>query len=276
MPPRAATELPKGMYARNGPPIGLPATPKAMRLIMESVNSGRAGRDAAKLPPVPVTFAQRHSPNTSPDKERGTEPLTLLPSTVYQPPASQPVIHRRMSAPIPHEPGPARYARKASTGEIRSIDEIVGGERRHSHEEQVPPPPLPHARLSQNQDAVGSGMIEIILDDDNNAPIAAAPNDGNVPVIATPATPPRGHNRGRSSGDNSFSGRLSKATEHLRSASRGRKDAGRSVKSSSMEGPRTSNHQLRSPVEHDADVARPGVDAKGSRVPTRLHHSEMI
>ncbi|PHH90425.1 hypothetical protein CDD83_3662 [Cordyceps sp. RAO-2017] len=107
MPPRCATEPPKSTYVRNGPPIGLPATPKAMRLLMESESSGRAGREVEAVPPIPLTFAQRHSPNTSPDKERSSEPLTLLPSTVYQPPP-RPAIPRSMSAPIPDESRPPR------------------------------------------------------------------------------------------------------------------------------------------------------------------------
>lgn len=312
MPPRCATEPPKSMYARSGPHIGLPATPKAMRMIMEAENNSRAGKDKPEVPPVPVTFSQRHSPNTSPDNEKGPEPLTLLPSTVYQPP-QRPAIPRSMSAPIPDEPGPARYGRKASVGEIRGIDEVVGGERRRSHEEPAPPPPpppppappmlkelqhlaippppppapLPHARRSHNQGAVSSGMIEIVMDEDDNAPVAA-PNDGMVPLLPPPAPPSRGHTRGRSSGDGSISGRFSKATERFRSASRGHKDAGRSIRVPSMDVPLENNPmpvgQLRSPVAaampppvmYDTDVIRSPLDLKGKHMSTGLHRSEMI
>lgn len=177
LPPRCATEPPKSMYARNGPVIGLPATPKAMRLILEGDPSHRADHERPAVPPVPTTFAQRHSPKSSPEaspEKEKAEPLTLLPSTVYgqgaaptlpstvygqasgpsnllpstvyQPP-SRPVIPRSMSAPIPDEPSP-RHGRHGSRTEMRGIDEVVSSERRRSHEEQIPiPPPPPTAPL---------------------------------------------------------------------------------------------------------------------------------
>ncbi|PNY26410.1 Uncharacterized protein TCAP_03658 [Tolypocladium capitatum] len=311
VPLRCATEPPRSTYSRSGPHIGLPATPKAMRLIMEAENNGRAGKDRPDVPQFPATFAQRHSPNTSPNKEKGAEPLTLLPSTVYQPPQRL-AIPRSMSAPVPDEPGPARYGRKASVGDIRGMHEAVGGERRRSHEEPGPPPPpppppappmlkelqhlavppppppapLPHARRSHNQGAAGSGLIEIVMDDDDNTPMAA-PNDGMVPVIPPPAPPSRGHNRGRSIGDGSVSGRFYKATERFRSTSRGRKDAGRSIRSPSVDIPLENNAmpmgQLRSPaagmpppVMYDTDLMRVPTDLKGKRMSTGLHRSEMI
>ncbi|EQK97383.1 hypothetical protein OCS_06904 [Ophiocordyceps sinensis CO18] len=131
-------------------------------------------------------------------------------------------------------------------------------------------------------------MIEIVMDDDDNAPVVAAPNDGMVPVIAPPAPPSRGHRRGRSSGDASLSGRLSKATERLGSASRGRKESGRSViRSPPIE---TCHHskpksavQLRFPIDEmpppvrfDADLMRSPIEPKGKHISTGLHRSEMI
>lgn len=307
--PRSATEPPKTTFARSGPPIGLPATPKAMRLIMESESMGRTGREAAEVTPIPLTFAQRHSPNTSPDKERGVGLLTLLPSTVYQPPG-RPAIPRSMSAPIPDETHHTRRARKVGSGESWTVDEVVDGQRRRSQEEPAPPPqppppvlkelqhlavppppppaPLPHTQHQHGQGAVGSGMIEIVMDDEESAPVAAAPNDGMVPVIAAPAPPSRGHRRGRSSGDGSLSRRLSKATERLRSASRGGKDSGRSViRSPPIETGRgntpKSAVQLRFPItgislpaSQEADMMRSPLEAKGKAVPTGLHHGEMF
>lgn len=308
VPPRSATEPPRMMHVRSGPPIGLPATPKAMRLMMQSDHSGRASRDAAEVPPLPLTFAQRHSPNTSPDKEKDAGLLALLPSTVYQPPG-RPAIPRSMSAPIPDESHHPRGARKASCGDARGIDEVVNGQRRRSHEEPTPPPPppppsppvlkelqhlavppppppapLPHAQRQRNQGAVGAGMIEIVMDDEDNVPIAAAPNDGMVPVIALPAPPSKGHRRGRSSGDGSLSGRLSKATERLRSASRGRKDSGRSAAKSpfidNSPMPAAQTHYLVSgmlqPVNYGTDLVRSPIESKGKHIATGLHHSEMI
>lgn len=271
VPPRCATEPPRSMYAsRNGPQIGLPATPKAMRLRMESDSGSGNDRSSQshhghqpEVPPIPASFAHRQSPKASPgpspkkvEKEqkepKGEESLlTLLPSTVYQPPV-RPMIPRSMSAPIPDEPGPR--VRKGSAGGLRGIDEIVTP-RRRSQEEPLPPPPppppapallkelqhlakppppppapLPHAHRPQQVNALSSGMIEIVMDEDEeesgNEPPAAAPMDGVVPVIAPPAPPSKGHSRGRSFGGDSgsISGRISKATERLRSASRGRKD----------------------------------------------------
>ncbi|KAH7320210.1 hypothetical protein B0I35DRAFT_478476 [Stachybotrys elegans] len=344
--PRSATEPPRSMYARNGPTIGLPATPKAMRLIRDAERSkpGReADREAPEVPLIPRTFAERHSAENSPAKEQPREYsqpepepqqqqhhhqqpqlqqpdaglLTLLPSTVYQPP-TRPAIPRSMSAPIPDEPSPTKYyGRKGSTSEIRGIDEVLGGERRRSHEEKLPPPPppppappvlkelqhlaippppppapLPHTRPSNGSGAIGSGMIEIVMDDDEPAPVVAvaAPNDGMVPVIAPPVPSQRGHARGRSIGsEGGFAGRISKATERLRSASRGRKDGQRTVWSPPAEAPYESiptpqAYQLKSPansvpppVMYDRDVVRSPIDSKGSKhMSTGLHRSEMI
>jgi hypothetical protein len=74
-----------------------------------------------------------------------------------------------------------------------------------------------------------SGTIEIVMDDDASSaappvPVAAPVSDANVPIIAAPAPPSsrNGHRRGRSSVDNSIAGRISRATERMRSASRSR------------------------------------------------------
>ncbi|ROT43517.1 hypothetical protein SODALDRAFT_41197 [Sodiomyces alkalinus F11] len=291
-PLRSRDEQPRSMYARSGNAsgvyIGLPATPKAMRLILESDNNGYGNAD---VPPIPTTFAQRHSPATSPqqspEKEKEAVPLTLLPSTVYQPPA-RPQIPRSMSAPIPEDPPHMRrYAdkphirthsranstMKGALGEMRGIDETLGSNegpaRRASHDDHMPPPPppppppflkelqhlatppppppapLPHM-ASAGAGALVNGMIEIVVDDDEPPATVAAPMDMTVPVLAPPAPrSSKGHSRGRSftdrDRDHGFASRLSKATERLRSASRGRKEAGAS--------------RMRSPVDGAAQVA---------------------
>ncbi|KAI9158638.1 hypothetical protein HJFPF1_06636 [Paramyrothecium foliicola] len=317
--PRSATEPPKGMYARTGPPIGLPATPKAMRLLLEAdrQNNNKSHDEVPEIPVIPTTFAQRVTPRVSPEhspdkpKDKGPDLLTLLPSTVYQPP-TRPMIPRSMSAPIPDEPSPVRFDRKGSVGDVnvRGIDEILGGERRRSHEEPPPPPPpmlkelqhlamppppppapLPHARRANENGALGSGMIEIVMDEDDSAPVvvAAAPNDGMVPVISVPAPPSlKGHSRGRSNGENSISSRFSKATERLRSASRGRKESGRGVRSPPIEAPYESvptpqHHTIRSPVVgapppmmYDREAIRSPIEASNKHMSTGLHRSEMI
>jgi hypothetical protein len=92
-----------------------------------------------------------------------------------------------------------------------------------------PPPPAPLYRPGNpNTNSIvsgvsqGSGVIEIVMDDDEDKP--------NVSTIEVPAqsqlqpvrTSSISHNRGRSENDSSLSGRFSRAAERLRSASRGR------------------------------------------------------
>jgi hypothetical protein len=350
--PRSATEPPRSMFARNGgPPIGLPATPKAMRLIQDADRSKHGveqPHDLPDIPRIPATFAESYSAENSPAKEHPPPPppppppsapvdlLTLLPSTVYSPPV-RPNIPRSMSAPIPDEPSPTQYyGRKGSTGgELRGIDEILGGERRRSDEMIPPPPPpppappvlrelqhlatppppppapLPYVRSASVSGAIGSGMIEIVMDDDDSAAVVAvaAPNDGMVPVLPPPVPAPKGHSRGRSNGgEGGIANRISKATERLRSASRSRKESSR-VKSPQMEAPYESvptvqptryiksppleipqdtiltpqAYQLKSPggsmpppIMYDRDVVRSPIEPKGKHLSTGLHQSEMF
>ncbi|CAI6097049.1 unnamed protein product [Clonostachys chloroleuca] len=264
--PRCATApLPKGGFtsARHTPVIGLPATPKAMRIAYDA----ESAQELPKIPSIPPSFVAEKTEEPSYEQPpsnqqpQQADPFTLLPSTVYQPP-TRPFIPRSMSAPIPDDPTPRR--RKGSSAELRGIDEVVNGNRRRRSQEEplMPPPPppppappllrelqhlakppppppapLPNMRRPQGG-ALGSGMIEIVMDDDDegDAPVAA-PNDGMVPVIPPPAPPAsKSHSRGRSTGDTSISGRISKATERLRSASRGPKE-GRAVRSPHVEAP---------------------------------------
>ncbi|KAK4162219.1 IDC1 protein [Cladorrhinum sp. PSN259] len=120
----------RSMYANRGPHIGLPATPRAMRLVLESDSSKSSNK--TPVPPIPETFSQaspalksaasyqsnsgRGSPGTGRLSPKKVEPIaeerkeesdslaTLLPSTVYSPPsmansrlAAQ--MGRSMSAP---------------------------------------------------------------------------------------------------------------------------------------------------------------------------------
>lgn len=291
LPPRCATEPPKSMYARNGSHIGLPATPKAMRLILEAENSTKLRKEEApEVPRNPSSHRQTEPLDPARPVEQSTETLTLLPSTVYQPPQRL-AIPRSMSAPILDEPGQARYARKASTGEVRGIAEVMSGPRRRSQDEPLPPPPppapaappmlkelahlavppppppapLPHAQRSHSGGALSSGMIEIVMDEDDDAPMTAAPYDGMVPVLAPPAPPSRGH---------------------MRSASRSRKDSRASIKSPPLEMLSDAAYRqstLRSPVAvvpppmlYDPDVIRSPMEPSRKHMSTGLHHSEMI
>ncbi|KAI0856544.1 hypothetical protein F4860DRAFT_518729 [Xylaria cubensis] len=302
LPPRSqtadhTTQRGSNMRSPNRQMIGLPATPKAMRLQFQN------DKNKPAVPPIPGTY--RTSPsssghpspdkpgNNSPTKIPEDAPLTLLPSTVYSPPV-RPNIQRCMSAPIPEEPagpptfsahpafpqgiqaaGPARRGstRKMSvdaTAGMRGIDEIIQGGRhsRKSSRDDIPPPPPPPPILKELQHLAmppppppaplpglrptvygsppGTGSIEIVMDEEDQGPTipAAAPmNESIVPIIAPPAPPSsrNGHNRGRSATDNSIAGRFNRATERMRSASRGR--------SNSILGSRTKSPEQTSPYE---------------------------
>lgn len=271
----------------NGHVLGLPATPKAMRLQFQNDI-----RNKPTVPPIPTTYktSPPSSAQPSPNKPGNNSPtkipedgpsLTLLPSTVYSPP-TRPNIQRCMSAPIPEEPaGPpvtgypafhhgmqtatqpprrgsasARKMSVDSTSGMRGIDEIIGGGRhsRKSSRDDVPPPPPPPPILKELQHLAmppppppapvplpglrptvygsppATGSIEIVMDEEEQGPIipAAAPmHESTVPIIAPPAPPSsrNGHHRGRSVNDNSIAGRLSRATDRMRSASRGRSNS---------------------------------------------------
>ncbi|KAI0536048.1 hypothetical protein GGR58DRAFT_416159 [Xylaria digitata] len=304
VPPRSqtadyATRKGSGMRSPNGHMIGLPATPKAMRLQFQSDMRNKPG-----VPPIPTNYktsppsSAQPSPerlsNNSPTKIPEDAPLTLLPSTVYSPPV-RPTIPRCMSAPIPEEPAgppvagmpvhltfqhgmnqPTRRgssARKMSadaTAGMRGIDEIIGGGRhsRKSSRDDIPPPPPPPPILKELQHLAtppppppaplpglrptvygsppGTGSIEIVMDEEEQGPTvpAATPmQESVVPIIAPPAPPSsrNGHNRGRSNTDNSIAGRFNRATERMRSASRGR--------SNSILGARTKSPDQTSPYE---------------------------
>lgn len=300
LPSRSASADPnagRSMYAnRNGPPIGLPATPRAMRLVMDSETSRRNN----PIPPIPATFAQaspalttqtqRRSPTRQEEKEVEDEKLNdvpmLLPSTVYTPPppansriAAQ--IGRSMSAPPVDMVQPEGFSRGPSAmgmqGRRPSHDTNAFPVRRPSHDNNIPPPPpppvppmlkelqhlaqppppppapLPYLGATSPKPVVyggSSGMIEIVMDDEqpqqqqhqpqhhqpqqqHQQPPPPPPppvipvSESIVPIISPPLPPSSrtGHNRGRSSVDNSIGARISRATERMRSASRSRAGA---------------------------------------------------
>ncbi|KAH7186471.1 hypothetical protein BKA60DRAFT_602655 [Fusarium oxysporum] len=289
IPPRSATEPPqRSMYARSGPTI------------IEGNHDLSGSTPRPDVPAIPAGFSQRYSPETSPQQSSEREQpvaepsLTLLPSTVYQSPA-RPPIPRSMSAPILDKPGqpPAHFARKKSVGRI---EEVVPGERRRSHEDPMPPPPPPaspvlkelrhlaspspplpaplqHAQQHQQAGAVASGMIEIVMDDD-----LSSGND-QASEASPPAATQKSHNRGRSIRDSSsISGRIHKATERLRSASRSRKEY---VRSPPFEAPHESismTRQMKSPppVSFNSDALRSPTDSRNKHLSTSLNRNEMI
>lgn len=296
IPQRSATaDFARGSNTRSGsrPVIGLPATPKAMRLQFETDN-----RAKPSVPPIPSVWTKTSPPSSgqgSPAKvpEDAAKPspqaapdaapslLTLLPSTVYSPP-SRPNIPRCMSAPIADEPSssfssvhqPSGHSRQGSSGRkmstpdvsMRGIDQMIGGgrhSRRASRDDYIPPPPPPPPPMlkelqhlatppppppaplpgAKPQVYGGQGTIEIVMDEDDNVPAAVPANDANVPILAAPAPPQTRHARGRSISDkeNSIASRISRATDRMRSASRGR--------NSSTLGSRTKSPEQTSPYE---------------------------
>ncbi|KAI0832966.1 hypothetical protein F5Y06DRAFT_301384 [Hypoxylon sp. FL0890] len=196
VPVRSHTADPtRSSHTRSGtvPMIGLPATPKAMRLQFENSKLGvppipaayksSSGSSGQPSPDRPMTNqssptkSPAKSPGQSPTKEGSSPPLTLLPSTVYSPPA-RPNIPRCMSAPIPEEnpPHSARSgqhqgmqaanqpprrgsitARKMSADAnagLPGIQETMGAgrhSRRTSRDDQIPPPPPPPPVLKELQ-----------------------------------------------------------------------------------------------------------------------------
>ncbi|KAK3344082.1 hypothetical protein B0T25DRAFT_573043 [Lasiosphaeria hispida] len=349
LPSRSASADPtqgRSMYAnRDGPRIGLPATPKAMRLVLESDSN----RHNVPVPPIPAAFAQssppitysnHNSPRTSPRKsEHGQpdaeapmkSPALLLPSTVYTPPPASNrqvavQIQRSMSAPpqdlaLPQGASASvRHVFKNSMSDMSNMSygrrpshdgQMPSISRRPSHDGQIPPvpppppappvlkelqhlasppppPPAPLPHIGGAKPVVyggSSGMIEIVMDDDQQVPTAAPLNETTVPVISppVPTSSRNGHHRGRSSIDNSIGARISRATERMRSASRSR------VRDNSAIG-RTKSPEVVAPYESvppppgmtfqmRADMARSPVYqqvAAANDFRTGLHHSEMI
>ncbi|KAI3570955.1 hypothetical protein IWW34DRAFT_899788 [Fusarium oxysporum f. sp. albedinis] len=267
IPPRSATEPPqRSMYARNRQVIGLPATPKAMRLIIEGTHDQSGSTPRPGVPSIPAGFSQRYSPDSSPQQLPEREEPVAEPT--------RPPIPRSMSATIPDEPGqrPAHFARKNS--QRRSHEDPmpppppppappVLKELRHLASPPPPPVPLQHAQRYQKTGAVASGMIEIVMDDD----LSSGNDQASEASLPAPASH-RSHNRGRSIGGcSSISGRIHKATERLRSASRSRK---KYVRSPPFEAPHERipmPRRMKSP---------PPVSFNPDHLSTSLNRNEMI
>ncbi|KJR87039.1 uncharacterized protein SPSK_01401 [Sporothrix schenckii 1099-18] len=334
----------RSMFAPRGhQSIGLPATPKAMRLVLEP-GAGAGSSTPPSVPPIPAVYGHQRSsgsvghsspetksstkkqaeatpapltlsattynlrsevplaPKTSVPTKSSEDTLTLLPSTVYQPPSlSRAAIPRSMSAPpqeLVFQKGSASQdftaSRKASREKNPTIPESSSDDadlagtlspsvyRRPSLDNLLPPPPPPlpappmlkelaHLAVppppppaplpfgsSLNQAPVvygghTTGTIEVVTDDGDVQPVVnvspkiggSAPSHTNHPSLpppppmppAPPAAPEtlspsrNGHQRGRSSTDNSIAGRISRATERIRSASRGTNNAASRTKS---------------------------------------------
>lgn len=113
------------------------------------------------------------------------------------------------------------------------------------------PPPAPLYRMvtTNNGQPVGprgTGIIEIVMDgDEETSPAESRPTSGVLPPQSLPTLEPRTthsvhHSRGRSITDNSISGRFARASERIRSASRG----------TSPQLTRTKSPSISLPMEH--------------------------
>lgn len=159
VPQRCASAEP-GTYARSmyanresgGMRVGLPATPKAMRLVLELDTSRHPmpalpPQYAQQSPPITQTSPARTSPQPSP-KSEAPPPTLLLPSTVYTPPPSRQAAHaaqiqRSMSAPPRDLPPPS--STPAGFRPVHQQKSSLGG-RRPSHDAAIPIPPPPPGR----------------------------------------------------------------------------------------------------------------------------------
>ena len=163
----------------------------------------------------PGTLGYGGSRNTSPVYQIQSGPMGGIEETIQA--GSQPFQHSSDNlTPPPPPPVPAPPM-------LKELQHLAM---------PPPPPPAPIAPLyrpaNNNTNSIvsgvssGSGVIEIVMDDDEDK--------SDIPVIDVSSLPTPGfqrsstisHNRGRSENDSSFSGRFTRAAERLRSASRGR------------------------------------------------------
>lgn len=213
LPPRSKTTEPsssRSMYA-NRPGIGLPATPKAMRLVMDGDSlkgvpnvpaipqnlgqqqpqqqrrspplSGSPSPKGKGSPQRPDTVAPAAEPVGAPAAAAGGPPslLTLLPSTVYSPPV-RPPIARCMSAP-PEEPVVPHILQGGAAGSQHSRASV--STRAHPGARK-----LSHPDILQDQSA-GMRNIDSLIDNHPPASFARrASNDDRVPPPPPPAPAP--------------------------------------------------------------------------------------
>ncbi|KUJ23153.1 uncharacterized protein LY89DRAFT_573742 [Mollisia scopiformis] len=117
------------------------------------------------------------------------------------PPPVPPILKELQHLAMPPPPPPAPLYRPGSTPNTNSM---VSG-------------------VSQGSGvSLGSGVIEIVMDDDEKVVPAPTQAEMSPPQPAFARTSSVSHSRGRSENDKTMAGRFSRATERLRSASRGR------------------------------------------------------
>lgn len=232
-------------------PIGLPATPRAMRhpRYMSADPNEREGIPAVPtIPDTMVVIAQ-----ASQDTQDDLGPL--LPATTF----GQPTLARSASAP-PEDISPANMAPRISPTYPLGRRGSLGGNRGHSrnassegtnykrvspppitasidetiHENQVvilendpaappllaelqhlaAPPPPPPAPLQLNTSPKGSMLINVAIDEN--------PTEKAQEVISPAPTSPQSHRRGRGSVSENIGMTFKRVTERMRSTSRSR------------------------------------------------------
>ncbi|KAK8156261.1 hypothetical protein BKA80DRAFT_135345 [Phyllosticta citrichinensis] len=241
-------------------PIGLPATPRALRHPRYMSADPHERDPVPAVPEIPenVVEVNVHGGKRAHGGMQD-EIAPLLPSTVY---GGSQDLRRSVSAPPEHAFGHQRHGSLSGRGNSNkrispppvtaSIDEtllgsndqiIVVGEPQSQppllaelqHLATPPPPPPPPGPFGAPQERNGSGTIHIAIDESPNqtsisrttTPSMAPPNDfPHADPFASSSPSSRGspqlHRRGRGSVSESIGSRLRGVTERMRSTSRQR------------------------------------------------------
>ncbi|KAB2575032.1 hypothetical protein BFW01_g11991 [Lasiodiplodia theobromae] len=232
-------------------PIGLPATPRALRH-PRYMSSDPGDRD--EVPAVPQIPQHIIEVNIDNHAEVQDDVAPLLPATTFGQAGPQ-SPQRSASAPPEHINGGRRgSASSRGSGNKRispppitaSIDETLHGEQiiivgEPEAKENPPllaelqhlaaPPPPPPPPMFHGHSRTGSGVINIAIDENpsGRTTTPAVPPPVDYPINDMPPPPPRPHTgsphmhrRGRGSVSESIGSRLRGVTERMRSTSRSR------------------------------------------------------
>jgi hypothetical protein len=201
LPPsnRRKTQDPNNM--RGSPPLASPR-----KINPGESQPGTLGYETRGISPVYTLVRPEILSGIDETIEASSQPINpsndnLTPPPPPPPPAP-PILKELQHLAQPPPPPPAPLYRPGSTPNTNSI---VSG-------------------VSQGSGvSLGSGVIEIVMDDDEDKIIPAPPTQIEMsPPLPSSRKPSISHNRGRSENDNTMAGRFSRVTERLRSASRGR------------------------------------------------------
>ncbi|KAF2093116.1 hypothetical protein NA57DRAFT_69465 [Rhizodiscina lignyota] len=196
-------------------PIGLPATPRAMRHPKYMTADPNEAEDVPAIPEIPSNFAQRGE-----DLSKEAEDVpTLLPATTF----GQKAPPRSASVPLERIAGQRRgslgnntssHVRKSSASGpvvVASIDETISDSQVVIIEEPTspaapppllpelqhlagppppPPPPNVYQRRTENNGGAPSGVINIAIDENgplerHGTPATASTTTGTVPTLSS-------------------------------------------------------------------------------------------